>query len=43
MTDENCCGASARDAAMASQVGLTDFSVPFLLKPEVRDPVALLD
>jgi hypothetical protein len=35
MTDENCCRASARDAALASQVGFTDFPVPWLLKPEL--------
>jgi hypothetical protein len=36
MTDENFCRASARDAALASQVGLTDFPVPLLLKPVTR-------
>ena len=30
MTDENCCRASVRDAAMAFQVGLPDFPVPLL-------------
>jgi hypothetical protein len=35
MTDETCCRASARDAAIASQMGLTDFPVPLLLKPEI--------
>jgi hypothetical protein len=37
MTDENCCRASARDAAIASQMGFTDFPVPLLPKPE--DPL----
>ena len=34
MTDDNCCRASARDSAVASQMGFTDFPVPLLPKPE---------